>query len=70
MQVPDVVGEKASEAIGILAGDSLSYDMDEDAAAESDFIVTKQYLRRGRKSRRAARCICTNVSRWIWIRYR
>ncbi len=55
VQVPDVVGEKASEAIGILAGDSLSYDMDEDAAAEDDFIVTKQYPAAGTKVKKGSR---------------
>ena len=55
VQVPDVVGEKASEAIGILAGDSLSYDMDEDAAAESDFIVTKQYPAAGTEVKKGSK---------------
>ena len=50
-----MVGEKASEAIGILAGDSLSYDMDEDAAAEDDFIVTKQYPAAGTKVKKGSR---------------
>ena len=42
VEVPDVTGQSASNAIGILAGDSLDYDTDKEAAAESDFIVTKQ----------------------------
>ncbi len=49
IEVPDVVGENVSDAIGILAGDSLSYDTDEKAAGESDFIVTKQYPAAGTK---------------------
>ena len=53
--VPDVVGEQASEAIGILAGDSLSYDMDEAAAAESDFVVTKQYPAAGTEVKKGSK---------------
>ena len=53
--VPDVVGEKASEAIGILAGDSLSYDMDKEAAAENDFIVTKQYPAAGSEVKKGSK---------------
>lgn len=55
VQVPDVVGEKASEAIGILAGDSLSYDMDEEAAAANDFIVTKQYPAAGTEVKKGSK---------------
>ena len=49
IEVPDVVGQCASDAIGILSGKSLSYDLDEEAAEESDFIVTKQYPAAGTK---------------------
>ena len=55
MEVPDVVGQQISEAIGILAGDSLSYDTDEDAAAESNFIVTKQYPAAGTKVKKGSK---------------
>ena len=55
VEVPDVVGQQISEAIGILAGDSLSYDTDEDAAAESNFIVTKQYPAAGTKVKKGSK---------------
>ena len=55
VQVPDVVGENVSEAVGILGGVSLSYDMDEDAAAENDFIVTKQYPAAGTKVKKGSK---------------
>lgn len=55
VQVPDVVGENVSEAVGILGGASLSYDMDEDAAAENDFIVTKQYPAAGTKVKKGSK---------------
>ena len=43
VEVPDVTGQSASNAIGILAGDSLDDDTEKDVAAESEFISTKQY---------------------------
>lgn len=53
--VPDVVGEQISEAIGILGGASLSYDTDKDAAAESNFIVTKQYPAAGTEVKKGSK---------------
>lgn len=55
VEVPDLIGESASEAIGILAGDSLSYDMDKGAAEQSDFIVTKQYPAAGTKVKKGSK---------------
>lgn len=55
VEVPNVVGQSASNAIGILAGDSLDYDTDKDAAAESDFIVTKQYPEAGTKVKKGSK---------------
>ncbi len=60
VEVPDVVGECASNAIGILAGDSLGYDTDEEAAAESDFIVTKQYPAAGSKVKKGSKIYLYN----------
>lgn len=54
-EVPDVVGENVSEAIGMLGGASLSYDTDKEAAAESDFIVTKQYPAAGTKVKKGSK---------------
>ena len=39
--VPDVVGQSAEDAIGILAGAELGYDMNKND--EDDFVVVKQY---------------------------
>lgn len=55
VEVPDVTGQSASNAIGILAGDSLDYDTDKEAAAESDFIVTKQYPEAGTKVKKGSK---------------
>lgn len=55
VKVPDVVGENVSEAIGILAGDSLSYDTDKEEAAKNDFIVTKQYPAAGTKVKKGSK---------------
>ncbi len=41
VDVPDVVGQSAEDAIGILAGEDLGYDMSE--SGEEDFVVVKQY---------------------------
>ena len=38
-----------------MAGVSLSYDTDEDAAAESNFIVTKQYPAAGTKVKKGSK---------------
>ena len=41
VEVPDVVGQSAEDAIGILAGADLDYDMSE--SGEENFVVVKQY---------------------------
>lgn len=53
--VPDVIGQNVSEAIGILGGESLSYDMDEEAAKKEDFVVTKQYPAAGTKVKKGSK---------------
>ena len=60
VEVPDVVGESASEAIGILGGASLSYDVDEDVAASDDFIVTRQYPAAGTKVKKGSKVYLYN----------
>lgn len=55
VEVPDVVGNSVSEAVGILSGASLSYDMDEKAAAEEDFIITRQYPAAGTKIKKGSK---------------
>ena len=55
VEVPDVVGNSVSEAIGILGGASLSYDMDEKAAAQEDFIITRQYPAAGTKIKKGSK---------------
>ena len=55
VEVPDVVGENASEAIGILDSAYLSYDMDEEVAAKEDFVVTKQYPAAGTKVKKGSK---------------
>ena len=41
VEVPDVVGQSADDAIGILAGAGLGYDMND--KGQEDFAVVKQY---------------------------
>ena len=60
VEVPDVVGESVSDAIGILGGASLSYDADEDAAASEDFIVTRQYPAAGTKVKKNSKVYLYN----------
>ena len=55
VEVPDVVGESVSDAIGILAGKSLDYDTDKKAAEKKDFIVTKQYPAAGTKVKKGSK---------------
>ena len=42
VKVPDVTGSSVEDAIGILSGQGLSYDMDKSEESE-DFVVAKQY---------------------------
>lgn len=58
--VPDVVGNSASEAIGILAGAALAYDLDEEEAKQEDFIVTKQYPAAGTKIKKGSKVYLYN----------
>lgn len=55
IEIPDVVGLNASEAIGILEGKGLSYDMDEDVASKEDFVVSKQYPAAGTKVKKGSK---------------
>lgn len=55
VEVPDVVGQSVSDAIGILAGKSLDYDTDRKAAEKNDFIVTKQYPAAGTKVKKGSK---------------
>lgn len=48
VEVPDVVGQSAEDAIGILAGEDLDYDMSKDSK-DDDFVVVKQYPAAGSK---------------------
>ncbi|MDO4869257.1 MAG: penicillin-binding transpeptidase domain-containing protein [Bacillota bacterium] len=54
VKVPDVVGHTADEAIGMLAGQSLKFDMDKDAENE-DFVVVKQYPSAGTKVKKGTK---------------
>ena len=60
IEIPDVAGLNASEAIGILEGKGLSYDMDEDVAAKEDFIVSKQYTAAGTKVKKGSKIYLYN----------
>jgi len=55
VEVPDVVGRSVSEAIGVLGGESLSYDTDKAAAKKEDFVVTKQYPAAGTKVKKGSK---------------
>ena len=60
VEVPDVVGQSVSDAIGILGGKSLSYDTDKKEAKKNDFIVTKQYPAAGTKVKKGSRIYLYN----------
>ena len=47
------VGQSAEDAIGILAGAGLGYDMNE--SGESDFVVVKQYPTAGSSVRKGTK---------------
>jgi len=55
VEVPNLIGQSVSMAMGILAGESLEYDTDEEAAKENDFIVTKQYPAAGTKVKKGSK---------------
>ena len=46
VKVPDVTGKSAEDAIGVLSGQGLSYDMDKSDSSD-DFVVAKQYPEAG-----------------------
>lgn len=46
VEVPDVTGKSAEDAIGVLSGQGLSYDMDKTDGTD-DFVVAKQYPEAG-----------------------
>ena len=52
-KVPDVVGQSAEDAIGILAGAELDYDMSENG--EENFVVVKQYPSAGSTVRKGTK---------------
>lgn len=58
--VPDVVGQNVSEALGILGGASLSYDLNKEAAAKEDFIVIRQYPAAGTKVKKGSKIYLYN----------
>ncbi|NLD19306.1 MAG: PASTA domain-containing protein [Clostridiales bacterium] len=60
VKVPDVIGKSASDAIGILGGKALSYDMNENVAAQEDFIVVKQYPAAGTKVKKGSKVYLYN----------
>lgn len=60
VEVPDVVGQNVSEAIGILGGKSLSYDTDKEEAKKNDFVVTKQYPAAGTKVKKGSKVYLYN----------
>lgn len=53
-EVPDIIGQSASNAIGILAGEGLKYEMNKDTADE-DFLVIKQYPSAGSKVKKGTK---------------
>lgn len=60
VEVPDVIGKNVSDAIGILSGDSLSYDADKKAMEKEDFIVIKQYPAAGTKVKKGSKVYLYN----------
>lgn len=58
--VPDVVGKNVSDAIGILGGDSLSYDTDKKAMKKENFVVIKQYPAAGTKVKKGSKVYLYN----------
>lgn len=60
VEIPDVTGMSASEAIGVLEGACLSYDMDDDVASKEDFIVSKQYPSAGTEVKKGSKIYLYN----------
>lgn len=60
VEIPDVTGMSASEAIGVLEGAGLSYDMDDDVASKEDFIVSKQYPSAGTEVKKGSKIYLYN----------
>ncbi|MDO4176280.1 MAG: penicillin-binding transpeptidase domain-containing protein [Bacillota bacterium] len=54
VEVPEVVGKSADEAVGILSGAGLKYDMSDSADGEN-FIVLKQFPEAGTKVKKGTR---------------
>lgn len=59
VKVPDVVGQSAGDAVGILAGAGLKYDMSDDAESD-EFIVVKQYPSAGSEVKEGTRVYLYN----------
>lgn len=59
IEVPEVVGKSADEAVGILSGSGLKYDMNDSAKGE-DFIVLKQFPEAGTKVKKGTRVFLYN----------
>lgn len=59
IEVPSVIGKSADEAVGILSGCGLKYDMSKSAKGE-DFIVLKQFPEAGAKVRKGTRVFLYN----------
>ena len=53
VEVPDVVGQSAEDAVGILAGADLGYDMND--KGEDNFAVVKQYPAAGSKVKKGTK---------------
>ena len=53
VEVPDVAGQSAEDAIGILAGADLGYDMND--KGHEDFVVVKQYPAAGSKVKKGTK---------------
>ena len=58
--VPELVGKNASECIELLGSKDLKADYDAKAAAESDFVVTKQYPEPGTKVKKGTKVYLYN----------
>lgn len=59
VEVPDVTGCSVEDAIGILSGQGLSYDMDKSSKSE-DFVVSKQYPAAGKSVKKGTKIYLYN----------